>query len=110
LNLSGSYRFRFSLKKNKLGIWIDYFDKDQNKQLLTSLIGELEPLNQASLNRVFWVHPFVTFKAILLIHWQALKLICKKIAYIKKPRQNEQKLSATLNLQKQVKYVKTSNH
>jgi DUF1365 family protein len=92
---NGSYRFRFSLKENTLGIWIDYFDADNNKQLITSLIGTLTPLNASSLNQAFWAHPCVTLKTIALIHFQALKLFFKKITYFKKPEQDDQKLSAT---------------
>jgi len=103
LERSGSYRFRFSLKENNLGIWIDYFDKQKNKQLLTSLIGTLQPLNKSSLRKAFWSHPLVTLQAIILIHWQAVKLVCKSIRYIKKPKQEERILGTTLNLQEHKK-------
>lgn len=95
---NGSYRFRFALKKNTMGIWIDYFDAAKNKQLMTSLTGTLAPLTKASLNRAFWSHPLVTLKTIILIHWQAAKLFCKKITYFPKPQQHKKKLSATLNI------------
>jgi uncharacterized protein len=98
LERNGSYRFRFSIQKNKLGIWIDYFDKENNKQLVTSLIGSLQPLNRSSLNKVFWSHPLVTLKTIMLIHWQALKLMVKNIRYIPKPKQYNKKVSITSKL------------
>lgn len=100
LERSGHYRFRFSLKNDKLGIWIDYFDKEKNKQLLTSLTGSLTPLSSASLRKAFWSHPLVTLKTILLIHWQALKLVSKRIRYIPKPEQYKEKISNTSNLTK----------
>jgi len=96
LERSGHYRFRFLLQNNKLGIWIDYFDKEKNKQLLTSLTGSLAPLNSASLRKAFWSHPLVTLKTVLLIHWQALKLLKKRIRYIPKPKQYEEKISSTI--------------
>lgn len=96
----GSYRFRFSLKEERLGIWIDYFDSENNKQLMTSLIGALIPLNNLSLSKVFIANPFITIKTILLIHLQALKLFCKKVSYFKKPKQYKERLSATLKLEK----------
>ena len=99
LERSGSYSFRFSLGKDKLGIWINYFDKERNKQLITSLIGTLESLNEPSLRKAFWLHPLVTLKTIMLIHWQALRLVLKKIRYVPKPRQYEKKVSTTSNLQ-----------
>lgn len=96
---SGYYRFRFAIEK-KLGIWIDYLDKEKNKQLLTSLVGKLSPLNKASLNKSFWTHPLVTLKTITLIHWQALKLVAKRIRHISKPEQHQEKVSTTHRLAK----------
>lgn len=100
LERRGNYRFRFALKKNKLGVWIDYFDHEKNKQLLTSLIGRLGPLSSMTLLKAFWSHPLVTFKTIILIHWQALKLVAKNIRYIVKPPQYEEKVSTTSQLRK----------
>ena len=100
LPIGGSYRFKFSLKENTLGIWINYFDKDNNKQLMTSLTGTLILLNKSSLNKSFWSYPFVTLKTIALIHLQAIKLLCKNIPYFKKPKQHNKKLSSTLMVKK----------
>ena len=99
LERSGHYRFRFSIEK-KLGIWIDYFDKKQNKQLLTSLIGTLSPLTKATLTKSFWTHPLVTLKTIILIHFQALKLVIKRVRHISKPKQYEENVSTTHRLKK----------
>lgn len=95
LKREGEYKFRFSFKDNKFGTWINFHDAQNQKQLLTSLIGTFEPMTTTSLRRTFWKHPLVTFKAITLIHWQALKLISKGIKHIKKPRQHEEKMSVT---------------
>ena len=88
--------FDLCLKKNKLGIWIDYFDAEKNKQLHTSLTGNLTPLTKKSLQLAFWTHPLVTLKTILLIHWQALKLLKKKIVYQPKPKQFKERISSTI--------------
>lgn len=100
LEREGSYAFRFALEGEKLGVWIDYFDKDGDKQLITTLTGSLQPMTQASLRRIFWKHPLVTLKAISLIHMQALKLVSKRIRYIVKPPQKAQQHSASSNLTK----------
>ena len=97
---NGHYKFRFTLAGQQLGIWIDYYDVEQNKQLLTSLTGKFTPLTAASLRRAFWAHPLVTLKVIALIHWQALKLISKGIRYIAKPLQMKEKITTTRNLTK----------
>lgn len=100
LKREGSYQFRFSLQSNNLGVWIDFYDGEGKKQLLTSLVGKLEPLTKSSLRKAFWQHPLVTLKAITLIHWQALKLVRKGIKYISKPVQKDEKLSSTHDLNK----------
>lgn len=96
LERNGYYRFRFTIKESKLGIWIEYFNNTKNKQLLTSLTGNLKPLNKKSLSRAFWTHPLVTLKTITLIHWQALKLLTKKLRYQSNPEQLKERVSSTI--------------
>jgi DUF1365 family protein len=98
LEREGRYEFRFDLRDDRFGVWIDYYDRNQEKTLLTSLTGGLTPLTRAALFRVFWRYPLVTIKAIALIHWQALKIIFKGISYVPKPRQKEQTISACDNI------------
>lgn len=95
---SGTYRFRFDLTADRLGIQIDHYDADGSKQLVTALTGSFAPLTKASLRRAFWGHPVVALKAITLIHLQALKLLVKGIRYISKPAQRAQRVSATRSL------------
>lgn len=100
LERTGHYRFRFHVASPQLGIWIDYYDADQRKQLLTSLTGKLAPLNRRSLAHAFWSHPLVTLRAIFLIHWQAIRLMAKGIRYIPKPAQLPETLSVSRDLTK----------
>jgi DUF1365 family protein len=100
LQRQGHYTFRFSIQEKQLGVWIDFYDDEGKKQLITSLIGELSPLTKRRLLQTFWSHPLVTFKTIWLIHWQALKLVLKGIKYISKPVQLKQKLSRSCNIKK----------
>lgn len=93
LERKGSYEFRFDCKQDKLGIWIDYFNDAGEKMLLTSLSGKLSKMTRAQLAKHFLLYPLITFKVIGLIHYQALKLIIKKIKYISKPGQKETKFS-----------------
>ena len=95
LERKGHYQFRFLYDEAKLGIWIDLYDADNNKQLTTSLTGNFENLTRISLRRVFWKYPIVTLKTITLIHLQAMKLLLKRIKYVKKPLQNTKKISHT---------------
>ncbi len=53
--------------------------------------GEAYPLNDNTLIRCILSHPLMTLKVILAIHWQALKLFCKGIKYIRYPGKFELK-------------------
>lgn len=100
LHREGHYEFRFDARNEKLSVWINFFDSTGKKQLATSLIGKLETMNRSTLRKAFWTYPLVTFKAITLIHWQALKLLIKGIKYISKPVQKQKRISATEDLTK----------
>lgn len=94
----GYYEFRFAVDDKEFGVWIDYFGEGGDKMLATSLTGAFSPLNPASLRAAFWRYPLVTLKAVLLIHWQALRIIARGIKYIPKPPQKAETLSVTENI------------
>ncbi|WP_085905572.1 DUF1365 domain-containing protein [Kiloniella majae] len=96
----GHYEFRFNFKVNHFAVCIDLFNASGEKTLATSLCGKLSPLTKAAVTKAFWQHPLVTFKAIYLIHWQAIKLIVKGIKHLTKPDQKSKKVSVTSNLTK----------
>ena len=80
----GDYSFKFDYNSKKIGVFIDYFEQER-LMLKTSLIADREALDDKNLIKVFFTIPFTTFKVILLIHYQALKIVFKGIKYIKKP-------------------------
>lgn len=84
LALEGKYRFRFDIREDKIGIWIDHHD-EQGTMLLTAVTGERCSLSTASLWRCFWRYPLLTWRVIALIHYQAIKILAKKIRYIPLP-------------------------
>ena len=98
LEREGHYSFRFDFRDAKFAALIDFYDGQGNKQLVTSLTGDMIPMTRKALRRVFWRYPLVTFKAITLIHWQAIKLLAKGIKYIPKPVQKDKNVSAARNL------------
>ena len=100
LKREGHYEFRFSYSDVKLGIWINFYDENNNRQLITSLIGHFEPLTRASLHSAFWKYPIVTLKTIGLIHLQAMKLLLMGTKFVKKPLQNPEKISRTSDFNK----------
>lgn len=102
LQRDGHYEFRFDSTDEHFKVWIDYFDADGQKQLITSLTGRYQAMNKPACRRMFWKYPLITLKAIVLIHYQALKLMMKGIRYIPKPDQNLKRVTTTENLKKNV--------
>jgi DUF1365 family protein len=87
LEREGYYDFQFSLSDDSIKIHINLFDSNKEKILLTSLSGKFDDLNSMSLKKAFFRVPFATMKSIFLIHFQAVKLLLKKIKFISKPKQ-----------------------
>ncbi|MFK8068439.1 MAG: DUF1365 domain-containing protein [Gammaproteobacteria bacterium] len=98
LEREGHYKFKFNISNEKFAVSINYFDSNHEEKLLTSLSGKLVPMTETSCRMVLWKYPLVTVKAIVLIHWQALKLVLKGVCYIKKPLQKKQVISSTNGL------------
>lgn len=92
LQREGHYDFRFNLKNDKFGIWITYFDQD-GKKLLTAMTGSIALYTPGNRRKAFWRYPLVTYRAIFLIHWQAIKLLMKGIRYVSKPVQLAAKIT-----------------
>lgn len=88
----GEYRFKFDYKPQKIKVFIDYLSDDK-LMLQTSLIVDCKPLSDFELIKAFFTIPFLTLKVIILIHYQALKIILKGIKYIKKPAQLSNKIT-----------------
>jgi len=82
----GKYRFKFDYSREKIKVFIDYFDEDK-LLLQTYLVAVSKPINDYELTKAFFAIPFVTLKVIILIHYQALKIVFKGIKYVKKPSQ-----------------------
>jgi DUF1365 family protein len=90
----GFYKFRFAFDLKNIFVAINYFDPNGNKRLLTSLSCKNENLTYKSLIKAFINIPFVTFKVIFLIHFQAVKILLKKIKYISKPPKKSYNLTS----------------
>lgn len=93
LEREGHYNFRFNLSADKMGAWINFFDAQNRKKLVTALSGHFTDFDQASCAKAFWRYPLITIKSILLIHWQAMKLFAKGFEYVPKPLQKKAKFT-----------------
>ena len=81
--VSGYYKFCINTI-NKLDIRINYFENEELK-LCTRLSGTPKTLTRKNLACASIKNPLVPLKVMFLIHFQALRLVIKKICYIKKP-------------------------
>lgn len=84
MDVEGSYRFRFDVRPDAINIFIDYFVGNQ-KRLSTSLCGKRHALNDRNLLHRFFQYPFITLKVLALIHFEAIRLMLKRIHYFNKP-------------------------
>jgi len=81
--VEGGYAFRFDIREDRIGIWIDY--SAGNGGLLATLTGRLKPLTNGAILRASLRRPFGSRRVLALIHWQALKLAIKGARYRNRP-------------------------
>lgn len=88
LPVEGHYDFQFKRKNGKFTVHIDHYSAIGKKKLVTTLKGELQPMTKDNLRKAFWGYPLITLKAILYMHWQALRLMLKGVEQAPKPEKN----------------------
>jgi DUF1365 family protein len=81
--VEGDYSFRFDIRPEKIGIWIDY--RTGNGGLYATLTGPRRPLTNAAILKACLARPFGSRRVLGLIHWQALKLWWKGAKYRVRP-------------------------
>jgi DUF1365 family protein len=77
--LEGGYTFRFDIRPDRIGAWIDYTSQDGG--LYTNLIGPRVPLTGTEILRTSLRRPLGSRRVLALIHWQALKLFLKRVPF-----------------------------
>jgi len=82
--VEGDYSFRFDIRDDRIGIWIDY--TTGNGGLLATLTGPRRPLTNGAILRACLRRPFGSRRVLGLIHWQALKLWWKGATYRVRPK------------------------
>lgn len=87
-SVEGGYRFRFLRAAGgdaeRIVARVDH-DDASGPLLQTSVCGRLEPLSAASARRAFFGMPLMTLGVIGRIHWQALRLLLKRVPFFTKP-------------------------
>ncbi len=83
--IEGQYKFRFINDDQKIHADIQFLNLDGSLKLQTWLSGHLNPLESYSKFKLLFKYGWMTPLVVLRIHFQAIKLILKKVKYIKKP-------------------------
>jgi DUF1365 family protein len=81
--IDGNYEFRFDLRPDRIGIWIDF--TGGNGGVIATLVGTRKPLTGPGLLKACLRRPFGSRRVLALIHWQALKLWWKGAAFRPRP-------------------------
>lgn len=81
--VEGGYEFRFDIRGDRIGIWIDY--TTGNGGLLATLTGARRPLTNGAILRAMLRRPLGSRRVLGLIHWQALKLWWKGASFRVRP-------------------------
>jgi uncharacterized protein len=84
--VEGQYRFRFMMAADgkHTVARIDY-DDAQGALIQTSVSGKLQALNHQAVRKALLSYGAMTLGVIARIHWQALKLLFKRVPFISKP-------------------------
>ena len=89
--VTGSYTFRFDIRDDRIGIWIDY--TAGNGGLIATLTGKRKPLTNLGILHSLWRRPLGARRVLALIHWQALKLWWKGATFRPRPTPPENEIT-----------------
>ncbi len=89
--VEGGYRFRFDIRDDRIGIWIDY--RAGNGGLYATLTGPRVPLTNRGILSACLRRPFGSRRVLGLIHWQALKLWWKGASFRARPEPPTEEVS-----------------
>jgi DUF1365 family protein len=89
--VEGEYTFRFDIRSDRIGIWIDYLTATGG--LVATLTGPRVPLTNRGILAACLRRPFGSRRVLGLIHWQALKLWWKGAKYRECPAAPVQEVS-----------------
>ncbi|MCY4301594.1 MAG: DUF1365 domain-containing protein [Aestuariivita sp.] len=82
--VEGDYEFRFDVREDRVGVWIDYSDNGTGGVFAT-LTGRAQKMTNRSILRALIRRPFGSRRVLALIHWQALRLWWKGERYRTRP-------------------------
>jgi uncharacterized protein len=83
-NTKGAYTFSFGGDAHAQRAQVNY-DDGEGLLLATSIFGKTEPLTSKSVLTAFFKTPLMTIGVLMRIHWQAIKLLVKRVRFFSKP-------------------------
>lgn len=89
--IAGSYTFRFDIREDRIGIWIDL--SHDKGGLTATLTGKRVPLTSSGILKSALRRPLGARRVLALIHWQALKLFLKRALYRPAPEAPKSEVS-----------------
>ena len=89
--VEGGYRFRFDIRADRIGIWIDFTAGENG--VIATLVGPRKPLTNRGILWACLRRPFGSRRVLVLIFWQALKLRLKGVAYRPVPKPPAEEVS-----------------
>ena len=84
MTLDGTYRFQFSVTDDHLDVRID-LHRDGRPVFVSRLSLDRQPLTDIGLALALVRDPLSTIRVVAAIHWQAMRLWLKGMAYVPKP-------------------------
>lgn len=84
VGMQAEYRFRLGEPGDRLEIGIRELQEDR-LMLVAAQVARAEPFTSAALLRALLAVPFLTFKVMAMIHWQALKIWLRGATFFPKP-------------------------
>ena len=92
INMETEYNFRLTEPGDKLKLLIKQTDK-KDKVLVASQYGLKQEMTTRQLIKNFFTHPLMTFKIILVIHFEALRLWKKGAIFQKRKNKIKNNMS-----------------
>lgn len=83
-DIGGDYRFRFDIRDDRIGIWIDHSNGDIG--VTATLTGRTKPVTTVALLGMCLRRPLGSWRVMGLIHWQAFKLWRKGVSFRQRPK------------------------
>ena len=87
------YKFTTKDPSNKLFFFIEQFNADKKKILIATQIGKKINFTTATIIKLFFKYPLMTYKVILGIHYQAIIIFFKGKKYYSRKKKPDDTIS-----------------